>query len=78
MGKLSCLFVYLTLLDEVLIMEIKDGRTGFAAHPASRSIGLGREGDHSPPSSAEVKNAYSPHAFTVCTGTTLLENLLAI
>jgi hypothetical protein len=59
-------------------------QTGSGAHPASYSVSIGdlsrglrrpgREVDHSPPFSAEVKNECSyfhPYAFMSWTGTTL-------
>jgi hypothetical protein len=32
-----CLFVYLTVFDEVLVMEFKDIKTSSLTHPAPRS-----------------------------------------
>jgi hypothetical protein len=73
--------------DSSLLQTVQ---TGFGVHPASYSLGTGglfslgegdvkwpgRQADHSPPSSAHVKNERSrtstpPHSSIVGTGTTL-------
>lgn len=67
------------LVQDVFFFLLQDFRTGSGAHPASYSLGVkrpGRESDHSPPTSAVVKNYRSCtstplYAFTALTGTIL-------
>jgi hypothetical protein len=59
-------------------------QTGSGAHPASCTKGTGRDTDHSPPSSADIRNEWelyllSPSSATMaCSGTALLCLLFSV